>query len=332
MKLRIPISTIITFIFIVVIIPLIGAQDLKIATFNCEFLVERKVHIKYGLPFDMKYAEAASKKEWEAKNFRKKKFEESTQKVAAHIKEINADVLGLVEVGNESEIKFLVEKLREIGLDYPYWEVCKSEDTATGQHVALLSKYELTDVKLFFPNRGLYFTESDYDETSETGLSKAMAASVTVKNQKLNLFLFHLKSERGGEESDQQRLMQAEIVRRLIIPYLRNGEHVIVFGDLNSESRHETLLKIRGFRDMEEELIQTGDDNYFENYDTRWTYNYKGRFEQIDHILLSLSIKEQCIRNNPKQNKWGIKTSIIPTTDKEVSDHNALLVELNFKD
>lgn len=322
--------------FIILLLSLISiqfivGQDLKIATFNCEFLVKRKVHMKYGLPFNMKYAKSNVKQDWQDDRFRQKRFEEATQNVAAHLKKLNADVLGLTEVGNEAEVKLLVEALTKQGLEYKYWKVCKSDDTATGQHVALLSKYELTDVITSFPHRGLYFVESDKDEVDETGLSKAMKATININNAPIHLFLFHLKSERGGEDSDQKRLMQAEIARRVMIPYLQKREHVIVMGDLNSERHHPSLLTIRGFNDIEEELVQTGDTYYFEKYDTRWTYNYKGQKEQIDHILLSLSLKHACRGNNPKQNQWGIKTSILPTNNDNISDHNALIIELDFK-
>lgn len=323
-------SFIILLLFLAPLQFLLG-QDLKIVTFNCEFLLKKKVHMKYGLPFDMKYAKSSAKQEWQDDRFRQKKFEEATQKVAAHIKTLNADVLGLTEVGNAKEVQKLVEALKQQGLDYKYWKVCQSDDTGTGQHVAILSKYELRDIIPYFPNRGLYFVESDKDEVDETGISKGMKATIVANNMPIHLFLFHLKSERGGEDSDQKRLMQAEIARRVTIPYLKKGEHVVVMGDLNSERRHPALLTIRGFKDIETELIQTGDSYYFEKYDTRWTYNYKGQKEQIDHILLSLSLKEACKRNNPKQNDWGIKTSIIPTNNDDISDHNALIVELDFK-
>lgn len=307
------------------------AQDLKLVTFNCEFLLKKKVHMKYGLPYDMKYAKGKAKQEWQDDRFRQKKFEEATQKVAIHLKTINADVLGLTEVGNTSEVKLLVEELKKQGLEYKYWKVCQSDDTGTGQHVAILSKYELTDVIPSFPNRGLYFVESDHDEVDETGISKGMKATINFNNASIHLFLFHLKSERGGEDSDQRRLMQAEIARRVTIPYLQKEEHVVVMGDLNSERRHPALLTIRGFKDIEAELVQTGDTYYFEDYNTRWTYNYKGQQEQIDHILLSLSLKNACKNNNRKQKQWGIKTSILPTNNEAISDHNALIVNLSFK-
>lgn len=303
------------------------AQPIRLATFNCEFLLPNKVHLKYGLPFDNKKLP----QEWRDERFRQKKFVEAVDKVAEHLVTLKADVLGLTEVGDKQAVQALVDALKKKGMDYPHWSVCQSEDTGTGQHVALLSKYPIKDIVPNFPNRGLYFTESDYDQEGSTGISKGMKASVTVQGTALNVFLFHFKSERGGEDSDQKRLMQAEIARRVTIPYIQRGEHVVIMGDLNSEPRHEVLLTLRGFRDINEELIQTGDLYYFDNAKLRWTYNYRGQFEQLDHILLSLSLRELCVENNYRQKQWGIKTTIIPTNDEAISDHNAVIVELNFK-
>jgi endonuclease/exonuclease/phosphatase family metal-dependent hydrolase len=277
----------------------------------------------------MKYASSKEKKQWTTE-YRRLKFEAAIENVADQIKKINADVIGLTEVGNRQEVAQLVEAVRKKGLNYSYWVVGKSHDTATGQHVAFLSKYELTDIEYDFEERGIYFTESDFDQTDDTGISKGMKATIRIKDEFIHLFLLHLKSERGGEDSDQKRIMQAEIARRQIIPYLQQNKHVIVMGDFNCEKRHPVLRTLRGFEDINSELIQTGDHYYFDNFDTRWTYNYKGQKEQIDHILLSLSFKKWCKNNNPKQNKWGIKSLIEPTPKPTTSDHNAFIVELNF--
>lgn len=303
------------------------AQDLTFATFNCEFLLPKKVHIKYGYRYDGSNAP----QDWRDERYRQKKFLAAVDSVAAYVATLKADVVGLTEVGDRVAVQALVKALKQQGHDYPHWQVGASQDTETGQHVAVLSKYPLSDVVPSFPNRGLYYLESDYDEVRETGVSKGMKAAVTANGKVFQVFVFHFKSERGGEESDQKRLMQAEIARRVTLPYLNKGEHVVVMGDLNSEKRHPVLLTLRGFKDIHEELIQTGDLYYFKDTKTRWTYNYKGQYEQLDHILLSLNIRDLCNNNNYRQNQWGIKTTIVPTPSDFVSDHNAVLVQFYFK-
>lgn len=303
------------------------AQSIRLATFNCEFLLPDKVHIKYGLPFDNKKLP----QEWRDERFRQKKFAASVDIVADHLVSLQADVLGLTEVGDQAAVQALVEALKKKGVDYPHWKVCQSGDTGTGQHVAILSKFPLKDVVPNFPDRGLYFAESDYEQTYSTDITKGMKATVTAHGIDLNVFVFHFKSERGGEDSDQKRLMQAEIARRVSLPYLQQGQHVVVMGDLNSEPRHEVLLTLRGFRDIGEELLQTGDLYYFDDPKVRWTYNYRGQMEQLDHILLSMSLTDLCGTNDYRQKKWGIQTTIIPTNNEAISDHNAVVVQLNLK-
>lgn len=303
------------------------AQNLTFATFNCEFLLPKKVHMKYGYWYNGKNTPTT----WKKAGFRQEQFEKAVDSVAAHLATLQADVLGLTEVGDQKAVQQLAHALQKRGLEYRYLQVGASQDTETGQHVAILSKYPLSDVVPVFPNRGLYYVESDYDQVEETGISKGMKAAVTVNNQVFQVFIFHFKSERGGEESDQKRLMQAEIARRVSLPYLERGEHVVIMGDLNVEKRHPVLLTLRGFRDIQEELIQTGDSYFFEDLTTRWTYNYKGQYEQLDHILLSLSVRDLCQDNNPRQKQWGIKTSIVPTPNDFISDHNAVRVQLYFK-
>lgn len=256
-------------------------------------------------------------------------FLKATKAVAQHIKLLDANIIGLTEAGNEAEVKILVDILTSIGVKYPYWNTCKSSDRLTGQHVAILSKLKLKKVEDHFEGRGLYFTESDKDETAETGISKGLKATVKLRGNEVNIFLLHLKSERGNDESDRQRVKQAEIIRNVTRPYLEEGKHVIVMGDFNSEKRHEVLLTLRGFNDTFHELAQTGDDYYFKDFSNRWTYQFKGNREQIDHILLSLPLTK-LFRSN-RTATFGIETNIIVTADEFISDHNAVVIGLTFR-
>ena len=311
-----------------------NTQDLRIATFNCEFLVKRKVHIKYDLNFDIRKEPDSIRLIWND-TFREARFREACQAVAEQIVEIDADVIGLTEVGKKEDLEILLEELTRLGLHYQFFELCKSTDTSTGQHVAVLSKFELTDVVKQFNQRALYYTEADMDEVKQTGISKGLKVSFEQGLQKFDLFVFHFKSERGGNESDAQRIAQAEIARRLILPYIKDDHNVIVLGDFNSEKRHKVLSVLRGFEDIGEEMIQTGDDSYFESFENRWTYQFRGNSEQIDHILLSLNFLKLCKPNrwssDPNKVQFGIKTCILQTTRPIISDHNPIYVDLVFR-
>ena len=300
---------------------LADSQEFTIATFNAEFLNKSRVHVKFGKPFDISRASKKEQKFWKDDDNRREKLKEASANVAQLIKQMNADVLTLTEVGNAEDLQVLIDELTDIGVTYDHWEVCDCTDSFTGQHVAVLSKFPLKEVWPQIEGRAIYLEETDGDAESETGISKGLKVTATIGGKDIDIFVVHLKSERGGYESDAQRLAQASIARRAIIRQLNEGRKVIVTGDLNSEKGTESIYRIRGFHDIYEELIQTGNSDYFESTDVRWTYNYKGEPEQIDHILVSTGLTS----------KAGIETTILEVNDEAISDHNPVIVKLKLK-
>ena len=316
------ISKFASFIFYLILVSkIVVAQKITIATFNSEFLNKSRVHIKFGMQFDIKRESKQDQIFWNDADNRTAKFEEASANVAQFIKKINADILTLTEVGEKDDMKVLINELKKIGVNYEYWEVCDCKDNFTKQHVAILSKYPLKEVMYEIKGRSIYLEEKDGDTEGETGISKGLKATVIVNEKEIDVFVMHFKSERGGFDSDAKRLAKATIARRSIIPLLNTGRNVVVTGDLNSEKKSESIYRIRGFDDIYEELIQTGNSNYFENTDVRWTYNYRGEAEQIDHILISPQIAK----------KSDIKTRIVETKDINISDHNPVIVTLDLK-
>jgi len=306
------------------------AEDtLKIATFNCEFLTRPKVHIKFGHPFRLSSASDAVEEQWDDDAFRDDRFEEAAEAVAAVLAPIDADVLALTEVGDSADLAVLRAKIAALGVDYPHAEVGDSADTYTQQHVAVLSKLPLTDVLDAIPGREMFDTELDDPESEDdTGISKGMRVSLAAHEREIQLYVLHLSSEGGGHEKDAQRIAQASIARRHFLPALEAGEHVIVAGDLNDARGEPALRRIRGRDDIFGDLIQTGHTRYFESdaLDTRWTYEFEGVRNQIDHILVSRSIYETCKRSD------GIQASVMEVSDPLASDHRPLVVLLRFKD
>ncbi len=301
-----------------------AAETIKIATFNCEFLVREQVHVKFDFPFRLS---GGDKTQWEKAGYRDAKFKEAAKAVAQVIKAIDADVISLVEVGNERDVEELRAEVANVGLSYPHWAVCDSQDYTTGQHVAVLSKRSIEVRARVISGRESYDTELDDPESEEeTGISKGLHVSFDAAGQPVHLFVVHLASERGGHEQDAQRIAQASIVRRTYLEYLNRGEHVIVAGDLNDHRGQPALRRIRGKDDIYEDLLQTGFAEFFAaaEIDTRWTYQFQGERQQIDHILISRSLKDA-------SKKGGIKTKVVPVDNPLASDHRALVVTLELK-
>ena len=80
------------------------AETLTIATFNTEFLTRPKVHVKFGLDFNLSKEPQAVQDQWAAQGFRDQRFAEAAAAVAAVIANVNADVIALTEVGNLTDV------------------------------------------------------------------------------------------------------------------------------------------------------------------------------------------------------------------------------------
>lgn len=321
-----------------------SADSLKIATLNCNFLLRKKIHLKFGLPFDINEFTEEQRELWDRPGYRDARFIESVKVAAAVIKRIDADVIGLVEVGNERDVADLHRELRHLGLDYPHIAVCKSTDTHTGQHVALFSRRQLSEVQPQISGRAFYDAELDDPETeNETGVSKGMSAKIDFAGRTVRLYLAHLSSERGGHEKDAQRIAQASIIRRHVVRDLENGVSVIVFGDINDGRGQPALRRLRGRDDIWEDLIQTGGPTFHyrrsnesnEAYNRRvgdhWTYEFAGRKQQLDHILISRSIYETCGRRGLQLQFDDVPESI-PTTGTPLTDHRSVSLSLSADD
>ena len=299
------------------------AQDeLTIATFNCEFLTRPKVHMKFGESFDLS---AERRKIWDQPGYRDQKFSQAVEAVAKTIVQINADVIGLVEVGSERDVTELLEAVRKLGLNYPYYVVGRPLEDRTYQNNAVFSMYELKGLVAPLPGREAYDTELDDPESEQwASVRKGLRVTFEAHEQTFYMYVLHLKSERGGHEADAERIAQASIVRRHYLPLLTKGENVIVLGDLNDHKNEPALRRIRGRDDIGPDLIQTGRYTYFDraDLDNRWTYNFRGTRNQIDHILLSESIEQSCRE---------VRARTINHNNSLVSDHLPFIVTLTLK-
>lgn len=312
--------------------PAEAVEKVRIATVNCNFLVLRKVHMKYDLPFDERDWSDEQRQTWSQDGYREERFRESVAAMAAMIQDINADVLVLNEVGKGDDVTALWNEVARQGLNYQHRVEGLSTDTITGQNVAVFSRLPLSGLATSIPGRETYEEELDDEETEkDTGVSKGLKVVFPIAGKPVHLFACHLSSERGGHEKDQQRIAQASIVRRNYLPLLNGGAHVIVAGDLNDKRGDPTLRRIRGKDDIWEDLVQTGLSRYFpaDKIHTRYTFVWDGTPQQIDHVLLSNSVVQACFAG-------GVIAETVPCrhklgqTDFLATDHWAFVVTLEL--
>ena len=182
-------------IFVLTLSFSVFAQTVTIATQNCEFLVRKKIHVKYGLPFFIADAEPAQIAEWSPPGQKDAKFNESAKAVAKALVTLSADILVLTEIGNEQDARELLSEVKNEGIDYTHVAIGNSRDNTTGQNVAVFSKFPISNILSPIPGRESYWQELD-DPNSEkdTGVSKGMRITVKAHGREISLYDVHLSS------------------------------------------------------------------------------------------------------------------------------------------
>jgi endonuclease/exonuclease/phosphatase family metal-dependent hydrolase len=288
----------------------VSAQEFSIATFNTYWL----------------YDDEEPHKRW-ADRREEQDYQEALGLVAEAIKTIDADVIALQEIEGPHVTADLVERLKADGVDYPHFWTGQGLDPFTGQDVAVLSKFPaLTEPVLRYPSLTEEFHEDRGGYPRIAALQKFMRVDLGIHGHPVTVFAAHLKSQRGGESSEEERLAQARMVRRLARAVAEKGSSrspnfVAIAGDLNDDAGTPTLLTLRGFTDGSYEFKQPS--GRIAEAD-RWTHTYvpsSGPIEQeqLDHVIVNKFLDDRVTRVE------------IIRFENEVSDHDAFKVtfELN---
>jgi len=314
---------------------LLGPQyDLRVGTFNCEFMNRQKVHIKYGFPYMLENEDLAL---WNQEGFREARFQRAAAQVARAIHKIGADVIVLTEAGPKDDVADLVRAVKEAGTEYPYFFVSDSTN-ASFQHVAVLSKFPMELIKDKIPGRAFYDPEpDDPEEEREAFVMKGIHVSVQAHGKTIHVIGTHLPSERNGHDQDTMRIAVAQLIRRYSYPIIESGAHVIIAGDLNDERGQPAIRMIRGKEDMYEDLVQTGHISFFHpsEWKNRWTYMFKGQRNQLDQILISRSLLDAC----HTLEEGGIRGRVLPMDIQHkpslehlaTSDHKPFVLDFRFR-
>jgi endonuclease/exonuclease/phosphatase family metal-dependent hydrolase len=143
-------------------------------------------------------------------------------------------------------------------------------------------------------------------------LSKVLTVHLDINGTELSVMVLHLKSGRGGLTSDQQRIAQASIIRRVTLTWIQDARHFVVMGDLNADIGRPSLRRIRGRDDVQADLIQVAHADEFTG--DKWTQWFDGRGYYIDHILMSPSLRG-----------WLRQASVLFGHAPTISDHFPLV-------
>ena len=211
------------------------------------------------------------------------------------IRALNADVLGLQEVGGTNALLELRSALKSDGLEYPYWELVPGFDPNI--QVALLSRFP-------FRARHSHSQDGFLLNGRRFRLTRGIVeVDVQVRdNYWFTLFVVHLKSKVPTPEADEADLREQEalVLREKIDARLRaNPEmNLAVVGDLNDLRNSRPVRAVLGrgkYALVDTRPAEKNGDPVFQGAArtsgraVTWTHFYskEDTYSRLDYILLS---------------------------------------------
>ena len=216
------------------------------------------------------------------KQWTDERFNTKLKNLARVIRDMNKgrgpDVLGLSEVENRFVIEKLIEQLAPLGRDYAI--VHKDSPSNRGIDCALI--YDRTTVKL----KSSRFIHVPAGKTRDI-----VEVELNVSGDSLFVFVNHWPS-RGGDRTGAMRAIAAKKLRSRIDAILaskRNAD-ILVIGDLNDFPADPSVREHLGAVGKADSLKPRALFNStaaIHDVPGQGTYNYRGEWEVIDHVILS---------------------------------------------
>lgn len=211
------------------------------------------------------------------------KPESAIAAVVEVIKEIQPDILGIMEMGDPSMLADLQARLKKAGMDLPHSEWVKGADPA--RHLALLSKYPI----IARQSRD----EVPFDLNGVRTRVGRGILDVTVElapHYNLRLVGVHLKSRRQVPDFDEasMRAKEASHVRKHLDAILTAAPKVnlMLFGDLNDTKNEFPVRELIGSAKSPNYMrdLVLEDRSGF-----RWTHFWPAAdiYSRIDFLLVS---------------------------------------------
>lgn len=231
---------------------------------------------------------------------------------------IQPDILGLMEIGEPSQLVDIQKRLRQAGIDFPYSEYLQGNDTT--RHVALLSRYpiverhSLGELPLWVNGMTLHSPRGILDVTVEPS-----------PGYRLRLLCLHLKAKLEVAEYNEAdlRLAESKEIRRYVRDILRTNPEtrLILMGDFNDTKNEKSIWQIEGKPDWPDSLhaLPLSDDR-----GELWTEYWSAAdvYSRIDYIMVSKTLESQI---DPGHS--GIAR---PAFWNDASDHCPVTLSLNL--
>ena len=276
---RTPLAAVCLFVAMLAMAGQASADEFYVAFWNVENLFDTVDDPNVKL--DEEFTPTATK-QWT-----EERFEDKLQKLARVISDMNGghgpDVLGVAEVENRLVLEKLVEHLKPLGRDYDIVH----HDSPSGRGI---------DCALLYDHKKFELKSSGFLIVHET-TREIVEADLTAGGNKLFVFVNHWPS-RGGDREGKGRMQAGDVLRKRIDEILKEDAKadIVVIGDLNDHPDDPSVSQhLRALKDAD--ALKDGD-----LFNTTWaihdapdrgSYNYHGKWEIIDHVIISPGLLDE---------------------------------------
>ena len=212
-----------------------------------------------------------AKKKWNTEKYNHKINQLS--KVFSNINNGNhPNLIGLCEVENKNVINDLLKN--NFFLNHTYNIIHVNSPDNRGIDCALLFDKNFKLLKSDFIKINIPDSRPTRD---------IVYAKLQVNDLILNVFINHWPSRWGGQDkTEHKRIYTASILKNYIKNNIDESEYILIMGDLNDEPHNKSIKDI---------LLQDNLINLMSLLDNEMgSYNYKGKWSFIDHIIISKNI------------------------------------------
>ena len=250
------------------------------------------------------------------------------------LNDLKADIVCLCEVEDRRALQELCDGL--LGGAYPYNVLFEGNDLR-GIDVAVISKFPIGAI------RTNIFTPDPDDPDQGTFSRDCLEVEIELPGaDPISILCNHFKSKGGPTQesaTDTKRIAQSrEVAKILNVRYRTDaGWHrqAVVAGDLNESTARNGAngAKLQGMKTSIEPLLKvTGLHNVLEDrlpIEKRFTYEFQGRKQQIDYLLLSEGLNQQVVDCGAiYTGRFTDGSNGIPSPLAAASDHAAIWVDV----
>ncbi len=257
--------------------------------------------------------------------------ESSTRMTARVIKDLNADIIAIIEAEDRpSLVKFNHELLGRLY-----------------KHIMLIDGNDKRGIDVGIMMGGEFRIESmrsNVDNRDATGIIFSRDCPQfevhTPDGNTIHVLVNHFKSQSGGGGSKRRR--QAAEVLRITTGLVAEGKHVVVLGDFNEgpHTGQNSPESLKVLFAANSPLVDCYSLTDFDVGNRPGTFNACGLRERLDYILISKSLKPHFESGGVfRKGLWGSRTTRpdkwdtypeMTNSSQQASDHGAVYINLDI--